>query len=146
MTDIFVLNCLACNQCLICAYFSPDSDRTTCIMDYSFPVNNSLKLKTSWWICLLQTLSFLLWSHVDYLWIIVMFLSAAWTLILTAPIHCRWSISEQVIGYIYPNLFWWRNKLIYILDGLRVQRVHFQYIFITGLTVPLKNSAFTFCG
>ncbi len=29
------------------------------------------------------------WNHVDFLWIIVMFLSAVWTLILTAPIHCR---------------------------------------------------------
>ncbi len=28
------------------------------------------------------------WRNVDYLWIIVMFLSAVWTLILTAPIHC----------------------------------------------------------
>ncbi len=27
------------------------------------------------------------WSVLDYLWIIVMFLSAVWTLILTAPIH-----------------------------------------------------------
>ncbi len=33
----------------------------------------------------------------DNLWIIVMFLSAVWTLILTAPIHCRGSISEEVI-------------------------------------------------
>ncbi len=31
------------------------------------------------------------WSGVDYLWIIVMFLSAVWTLILTAP------IGEQVM-------------------------------------------------
>ncbi len=37
------------------------------------------------------------WSGVDYLWIIVMFLSAVWTLILTAPIHCRGSIGEQVM-------------------------------------------------
>ncbi len=29
------------------------------------------------------------WSHVDYLWIIVIFLSAVLTLILTAPIHSR---------------------------------------------------------
>ncbi len=36
------------------------------------------------------------WSHVDYLWIIVMFSSAVLTLILTAPIHCRGSIGEQV--------------------------------------------------
>ncbi len=28
-------------------------------------------------------------SKVDYLWIIVVFLSAVWHLILTAPIHCR---------------------------------------------------------
>ncbi len=31
------------------------------------------------------------WSGVDYLWIIVMFLSAVWTLILMAPINCRGS-------------------------------------------------------
>jgi len=34
-----------------------------------------------------------------------MFLSAVWTLILTAPIHCRGAISEQVMQcYISPNL------------------------------------------
>ncbi len=60
-------------------------------------------------------------SHVDYLWIIVMFLSAVWTLILTAPIHCRGSIGEQMMHwYFSPNVFRRRNKLIYILDGLRV--------------------------
>ncbi len=37
------------------------------------------------------------WSGVDYLWIIVMFLSAVWTLILTAPIHCWGSIGEEVM-------------------------------------------------
>ncbi len=37
--------------------------------------------------------------------IIVMFLSAVWTLILTAPIHCRGSTGEQVMQcYISPNL------------------------------------------
>ncbi len=45
------------------------------------------------------------WSGVDYLCIIVMFLSAVWTLILTAPIHCTGSIGEQVTEcYISPNL------------------------------------------
>ncbi len=34
------------------------------------------------------------WSAVDHLWIIVMFLSAVWTLILTAPIHCRGLVSK----------------------------------------------------
>ncbi len=55
------------------------------------------------------------WSCVDLLWIIVMFLSAVWILILTAPIHCRGSIGEQVMQCkISSNLFRWRNKLIYI--------------------------------
>ncbi len=36
-------------------------------------------------------------AEMDYLWIIVMFLSAVWTLILTAPIHCRGFSGEQVI-------------------------------------------------
>ncbi len=35
-------------------------------------------------------------DYLHYLWMIVMFLSAVWTLILTAPIHCRASIAEQV--------------------------------------------------
>ncbi len=36
---------------------------------------------------------------------LLMFLSAVWTLILTAPIHCRASIGEQVMQcYISPNL------------------------------------------
>ncbi len=35
----------------------------------------------------------------------MMFLSAVWTLILTAPIHCRASIDEQVMEcYISTNL------------------------------------------
>ncbi len=42
------------------------------------------------------------WSGVDYLRIIVMFLSAVWTLNLTAPIHFRGSIGEKY--YISPNL------------------------------------------
>ncbi len=35
------------------------------------------------------------WSSI--MLIIEMFLSAVWTLILTAPIHCRGSIGEQVM-------------------------------------------------
>ncbi len=56
------------------------------------------------------------WTGV--MWIIVMFLSAVWILILTAPIHC-----------ISPNLFWWRNKPINILDGLRVSKVLVYFCF-----------------
>ncbi len=43
------------------------------------------------------------WTGV--VWIIAMFLSAVWTLILTAPIHHRGAIGEQVMQcYISPNL------------------------------------------
>ncbi len=88
-----------------------------------------------------------------------MWLSAVWTLILTAPIHCRASTGEQVMErYISPNLFWWRNKLI--LDGLRVStfsaKCHFwvnysfnkwnlivkyyQYVQVSGLIKMLHQS------
>ncbi len=46
---------------------------------------------------LYKMLIYKLYSRVDYLWIIVMFLSAVWILILTAPIHSRGSIGEQVM-------------------------------------------------
>ncbi len=53
-------------------------------------------------------------------WIIVMFLSAVWTLILTAPIHCRRSTAEQAM-LCYASLQlcsledlkmqnWWHTK------------------------------------
>ncbi len=43
------------------------------------------------------------WTGV--VWIIVMFLSAVWTLILTAPIHCRASIDETLMQWcISTNL------------------------------------------
>ncbi len=37
------------------------------------------------------------WGCVYYLWIIVMFLSAVWTLILAAPIHCRASTGDEQV-------------------------------------------------
>ncbi len=36
----------------------------------------------------------------DYLWIVVMFLSAVWTPVLTAPIHCREFNGEQVMSFL----------------------------------------------
>ncbi len=64
--------------------------------------NNSLGLKRfNDRLVFLQTRSFSIHKTltdglnvVDYLWIIVMFLSAVWTLILMAPIHLRWSIGK----------------------------------------------------
>ncbi len=59
------------------------------------------------------------WTGV--VWIIVRFLSAVWTLILTAPIHYRGSIVGKWCNAKFL-LFWWRNKLIYIWG-----RVNFQF-------------------
>ncbi len=70
------------------------------------------------------------------MWIIVVFLSAVWTLILTAPIHCRGSIDLQVIKCkIYPNLFWWRNTFT---SWMAWGWVLYQEIFIFGWTIYLK--------
>ncbi len=68
--------------------------------------SNGLKLKNILMLDLFQLLSSQdvnWWTGV--VWIIVMFLSAVWTLILTAPIQCRESIVETVMQcYISPNL------------------------------------------
>ncbi len=80
------------------------------------------------------------WSRVDCLWTNLMFLSVVWTLILTAPIHCRRSIGEQVMLWcISLNVFWCRNKLIYILDGLRVSKLS-EFVFFLWWTIPLRGS------
>ncbi len=75
------------------------------------------------------------WSGVDYLWVIVMFLSAVWTLILTAPIHCRWSVGEQVMEcYISP-------KIMKKQTHLHLGWPEGKDIFISGWTIPLGPKA-----
>ncbi len=54
---------------------------------------------------------------------VMLFLPAGWTLILTAPIHCRGPLGEQVIE-------------THIHLG-RPEGVNFQQIYIFGLTIPL---------
>ncbi len=76
------------------------------------------------------------WSGVDYLWIIVMFLSAVWTLILTAPIHCRGSIGEQVME-CYFSKFDKETILSYILDVWRVRAFSANFHF--GVNYFFKN-------
>ncbi len=60
---------------------------------------NSLKLKYLTDGCFLRNMQLFTSQYVNwwtYLWIIMMFLSAVWTLILTAPIHSKGSTGEQV--------------------------------------------------
>ncbi len=70
-------------------------------------------------------------------WITVMFLSALWTLILTAPIHCRGSTGEQVMKcYISPNLMKKHSSTPWMTRGL-----NFQQIVISEWTIRLKQVA-----
>ncbi len=84
-----------------------------------------------------------LFSSLDVNWwtgvvcIIVVFLSAVWTLILTAPIHCRASITETLMQWhISPNLM----KKQTHLDGLTVSKCSANFIF--GSTIPLKRRSY----
>ncbi len=47
--------------------------------------------------------------------------SAVWALILTAPIHCRGSIAEQVTSHVF-FLLKKLTHLLYILDGWKVNQ------------------------
>ncbi len=76
------------------------------------------------------------WSGVDYLWIIVIFLSAVWTLILTAPIHCRASIDETVMQCWISS-----EKSVLIKKHILLGWPEGEYIFsklIFWWTIPLN--------
>ncbi len=66
------------------------------------------------------------WSGVYNLCIIVMYLSAVLTLIVTAPILHRESLGEQVKFSKYVAKY----KLIYILEDLKVHFQQVDYLFI----------------
>ncbi len=59
-------------------------------------------------------------------------------LILTAPIHCRGSIGEQVMVNFSKSVL--MNKLIYILDGLRVSTFSAVFHFWENTPLRLLNS------
>ncbi len=67
----------------------------------------------------------------------VMFLSAVLTLILTAPIHCKGSVAEQVMEcYISPNLM---KKLTHLHLGWP-EGEKIEQMLIFGWTTPLKRN------
>ncbi len=68
-----------------------------------------------------------------------MFLSAVWTLILTAPIHCRGSIGEQVIVMLNFSKSVLMKKQTHLhLDGPRVSTFSANLHFWV-------NCSFNFC-
>ncbi len=105
--------------------------------------SNGLKLKMSWWICfrfcLLKMLTDVDIMLTGVVWIIVMFLSAVWTLILTAPIHCRASICEKWCNATFLQI-WWKTKIIYILDDLRMRKLSFWLKYSFNTVFALSSS------
>ncbi len=61
-----------------------------------------------------------------------MFLSPVWTLILTAPIHCRGFIGEHVMQYLSKSVLMKEKKIIYILDDLSVSSFSANFHFLGG--------------
>ncbi len=74
------------------------------------------------------------WSHVDYLWVIVMFLSAVLSSHSDGTHSLQVTIGEQMLNF---TLFWWRNKLTYILDGLRARTFSANFHF--WVNYPFKR-------
>ncbi len=81
------------------------------------------------------------WSHVKYLCIIVMFLSAAWSLIWH-PFTAVNPLLTVMECTFFSNMFPWRNKLIYIFICPEGEYI-FQQIFIFGWTIPLLTHTFS---
>ncbi len=73
-------------------------------------------------------------------WIIVMFLSAVWTLILTAPIHCRGYIGEQASKFLHVSFNEETNSSTVHVDLVQYTWmawgwVYFQQMFIFGWAI-----------
>ncbi len=94
------------------------------------------------------------WSGVDYLWIIVMFLSAVWILILTAPIHCRGSIAEQINSSTSWIVWEWVNfqqiyffRMNYSLNPLLLNKsiIFFPFFLVLLTQNPFLLLSFHWC-
>ncbi len=80
---------------------------------------------------LVLCLEMMVWSYEGFVWI-TMFLSAVWTLILTAPIHCRGSIAEDTFLQICSD-----EETNSSTSWIAWEWVDFQQISIFGWTIPL---------
>ncbi len=75
------------------------------------------------------------WSHEDYLWIILMFLSAVWTLVLMVPIHCIWTHWQASGGMLNFSKCVPTKEQIHLHPVLSEGR----YIFFLGWTINLTS-------
>ncbi len=117
---------LACKRCLICADFLPDQTRSLFHWRKHYyglfcPETTTKCLNDEFVTTLIDLWDINWWTGV--VWIIVMFLSAVWTLFLTAPIHCRASIAETLMQrhistnlmkkQTHPDLLWLEYEHIF---------------------------------
>ncbi len=124
---------------MICAYFPPDSDHTTFSLKKAISWIEPIYFSQKQWFKVKNVLMILL--GVDYLWIIVMFLSSVWTLVLTAPIHCRGSIGEQVMQCcISHSPYTIESSTLHILeDYIRMQSNKNNLCFPIFLVYSVSN-------
>ncbi len=72
------------------------------------------------------------WSRVDYLWINVMFLSAVWTLILTAPIHCRGSMVSNWCTIMLNFSKTVKIEAVFTQHHFQLKMIHFMHLCCFG--------------
>ncbi len=113
------------------------------IMDLYFGKQWWFEVKMSQWFL---TNTQLFTSHDKMLtdvvvWINLMILSAVWTLVLTAPIHCRASLLSK---WCNAEFLRWRNKLIYIWMVSGCAHFHFwvKYVFHNHFSFIVNMKSF----
>ncbi len=133
----------------MCAYFSPDSDKTTSLEKTILRIEDSYisqkqQLKMSWWICYLQTCSFSFHKTlINGLESCELFVDYCDVCISCLDYHSdgthslqriHWWASDVMLNFSKSVLM--KNKFIYILHGLRVSTFSANFHF--WLTIPLK--------
>ncbi len=106
-------------------------------MHYELGQKRTFKVETSWWICFLQThscsLHKMLTDGLDSYGSLYCDYCDVWTLILTAPIHCRGSIGEQNV----PKSVLMKKRTWMAWGWIKVQQIF--------ISISLKCNYLSFC-
>ncbi len=122
---------LTSKRCLICGSFSPDSDDFSHwrkqYNDEGSCFSWKQRFKVKYILMDLFITNMQLVDYLHYFWLIEMFSSAVWTLILTAPIHC-----SVMYCYISPSVL---MKQTHLHIGWHDS----EYIFISGFKISING-------
>ncbi len=112
---------LTCKRCLICAYFSPDSDKMTFTLEKAILWKGDFSWKQRF-----QVKNFLM-MNLFHKWITCGLLWCFYQLFGLSFWRHPFTAEDQLVSKWCNTkfMFWWRNKLIYILE--RESRLFFQY-------------------